>query len=421
MTISKPSHQEIYVWIWLPGQGEPVPAGKLSKADERYIFNYGRSYLENQNAIPIHEDELPLIVGPQERKGGTETMPGCIRDSAPDAWGRRVILNKLLGRKGRDADPGDLDEITYLMESGSDRIGALDFQQSATEYVERTSSNASLDELLNAAELVEAGVPLTPELAQALNHGTSIGGARPKALITEEDRKYIAKFSASNDTYNIIKAEYVAMQLAQACGLNVASTILTRANGKDVLLVERFDREKQGDNWTRKLLLSSLTLMGLDEMTARYASYQDFAEIIRHKFANSTATLKELFARMVFNILCSNTDDHARNHAGFWDGNELKLTPAYDICPQLRTGGEASQSMLIYEQDNNSLLTNCLKAAPDFMLDAEEAKDIIEKQLEDIKMHLDDICKSAELSEIEMRLFNERLFLPDYALTGWGE
>src|SRR3546814_10321073 len=88
-------------------------------------------------------------------------------------------------------------------------------------------------------------------------------------------------------------------------------------------------------------------MLGLDEMMARYASYQDLAEIVRHRFTDPSATLRELFARIVFNILCGNTDDHARNHAAFWDGATLTLTPAYDICPPGRTGQEATQAMLI--------------------------------------------------------------------------
>src|SRR5690606_37763317 len=131
---------------------------------------------------------------------------------------------------------------TYLLESGSERIGALDFQASATEYIPRQGRHASLEELIRSAEMVEQGIPLRPELDQALQHGSSLGGARPKVLIEDGERKLIAKFSASTDLYNVVKAEFIAMRLAQEVGLNVAQVQLTRAMGKDVLLVERFDR-----------------------------------------------------------------------------------------------------------------------------------------------------------------------------------
>ncbi len=164
------------------------------------------------------------------------------------------------------------------MESGSDRIGGLDFQISPKVYEPRLSGGASLEELLQLAELVEKGIPLTPELAQTINHGTSIGGARPKALINDERSKYIAKFSSGTDQYNVIKAEFMAMRLADLCDLNVAHVKLVHASGKDILLIGRFDREYSEKVWTRKLMLSGLTLPGLDEMTPHYAGYEDLTE-----------------------------------------------------------------------------------------------------------------------------------------------
>jgi len=416
---SKPSYSEGYVWIWLPGEVDPVVAGKLEQQGAKIVFNYGQSYLKRDNAIPIYEKELPLKPGLQE-SSGSEPVHGCLRDSAPDAWGRRVILNKLLGSKGKDADTADLGELMYLMESGSDRIGALDFQGSPTEYIPRLSSEAKLEDLLKSAELVEKGVPLNEELAQALNHGTSIGGARPKATLEGDGRKYIAKFSSSTDVYNVIKAEFVAMKLAALCGLNVASVDLASALGKDILLIERFDRVHAADDkWQRKLMLSALTLLGLNEMAARYASYQDFAEIIRYDFKDPKDTLEELFSRLVFNILCGNTDDHARNHAAFWDGKTLKLTPAYDICPQHRMGEEASQAMLISESDRSSRIITALSAAHHFLLDKEKAKSIVEAQVDTINSKWDQVAQEAELTDVENTLFKTRLFLRPYAFEGY--
>ncbi len=417
---SKAEHTEIYVWIWLPDKMEPIVAGKLTKVDERVLFTYGQSYLELENSISIYDRELPLKSGNQEKVGGTESMPGCIRDSAPDAWGRRVILNKLLGANGKETDPAYLGEFTYLMESGSDRIGALDFQKSPKIYEARSSGQASLEELLHSAELVEKGIPLSQELALALNHGTSIGGARPKALIDDEGAKYIAKFSSSTDQYNVIKAEFVSMKLAQLCGLNVAPVKLVRASGKDVLLIERFDRKPQEGGWARKVMISALTLMGLDEMTPHYASYQDLAEIIRHRFINPKQTLEEIFGRMVFNILSGNTDDHARNHAAFWDGKNLSLTPAYDICPQMRRGGEATQAMMIAGHDKSSRLITCLASAKHFMLDENQARGIIDAQIETIEKYWDGVCAQANLTPIDKALFKERLFMNKYAFEGYG-
>lgn len=415
---SERRYDEAYVWIWLPAKTDAVVAGLIERQDGRLLFNYGRSYLARNDAISIYEPELPL--GPGEiRPRMNMQMPSCIRDASPDAWGRRVMVNRAMGLKGREADSIDLDELTYLMESGSDRIGALDFQASATEYVARERQKATLDELIRSAERVEQGVPLSPDLDLALQHGASLGGARPKALIEDGHRKLIAKFSASNDLYNVVKAEFVAMRLARAVGLDAASVSLTTGLGKDVLLVERFDRTHVEEAWTRRAMVSALTILELDENEARYASYEDLATAIRHRFTEPKQTLEELFGRIVFNILSGNTDDHARNHAAFWDGRMLSLTPAYDICPQGRTGGEATQAMLITGNKRLSQLTVCLEAAPHFLLLEERARVIIDAQLAAIRAQWSAVCDEAGLTEVDRRFLWGRQFLNPFALEGW--
>lgn len=414
MMPSNIQYSEAFVWVWLPGEVTPVVAGKLVLDGSLLIFNYGQSYLARANAIALYEAELPLRAGALPLLQGL-SMPGCIRDAAPDAWGRRVIINKKLGAKGASTDVTQLEELTYLLESGSDRIGALDFQLSATEYVPRYSENATLEELLSSAERVEKGTPLTAELDQALNHGSSIGGARPKALIEDSDQKFIAKFSSSTDLYSIVKTEFIAMRLAKLAGLKVASVELTSSLNKDVLLIERFDRIHSDAGWQRKIMVSALTLLELDEMMGRYASYEKLAEIIRYKFTDVKVTLKELFSRLVFNILCGNTDDHARNHAAFWDGEMLSLTPAYDICPQGRTGNEASQGMLISDNNNMSRVSSCLDAAAHFLLTKEEAITIVERLIQCILDNWKAVCDSANLNEVDRRLLWQHQFLNPYA------
>lgn len=414
---SREAPREAYVWIWLPGATGPVVAGRLSADGNTLRFLYGRSYLARDDAIAIYDPELPLRRGSLPLLDNL-SMPGCLRDAAPDAWGRRVIINRKLGMHGRNIDTARLDELTYLLDSGSDRIGALDFQHSPTEYVPREASNATMKELLTAAAKVERGVPLNPDLDQALFHGTSIGGARPKALIVEGDRKYIAKFSAQGDVYSVVKAEYVAMRLAAEAGLDVAPVRLQRVAGKDVLLIERFDRRRQASGWTRRAMVSALTLFALDEMLARYASYEDLASIVRHRFVGPRETLRELFSRMVFNVLCGNTDDHARNHAAFWDGRELALTPAYDICPQPRTGTEAGQAMLILGNERQSQLSLCLEAASSFLLKPAEARRIVKHQVDVVKKRWDAICDEANLSTTDRRYFWRRQFLNPFAFEG---
>jgi len=412
--IFKEDYKEAYVWIWLPGETKPVVAGILQRVGTRLMFNYGRSYLARENAISIYEPELPLQPG-EIPLAENLLMPGSIRDASPDAWGRRVLINRKLSLKGKEAGNHDLGELTYLLESGSDRAGALDFQISASKYVPRGTNQASLNDLLCAAEQVEKGAPLSLEFDKALQHGTSMGGARPKALLTSDDKKFIAKFSMSTDIYNVVKAEYVAMRLGSLVGLNVSRVRMDTALGKDVLLVERFDRERLKSGWGRKAFVSALTMFELDEMMARHASYELLAEIIRRRFQNPQEDLRELFGRLTFNVLCGNTDDHARNHAAFWDGKKLQLTPAYDVCPQSRLGEEAGQGMRIVGNHNKSKLGICLQAAPQFLLSDQEAKVIILQQVNTIRAHWDGICDEARLSATDRAFLYGRQFLNPFA------
>jgi serine/threonine-protein kinase HipA len=411
---SKNEYQEAFVWIWLPGDTEPVVAGVLTRVGDRLLFNYGKSYLARKNAIAIYSPELPLRSGDLPLPDGL-SMPGCLRDASPDAWGRRVLINRKLSLKGQEAAARELSELTYLLESGSDRAGALDFQLSSKNYVPRGMDQASLEDLLRSAEQVEKGVSLSPDLDRALQHGTSLGGARPKALLTSKDRKYVAKFSMSTDLYNVVKAEYIAMRLADHAGLTVAPVRLEKALGRDVLLVERFDREQTAGGWARKAFVSALTLFEMDEMMARHASYEKLAEIIRHRFLQPKDQLRELYGRLVFNILCGNTDDHARNHAAFWDGADLHLTPAYDICPQLRTGEVAGQGMLIKGGNNMSQLIVCLQAASQFHLDAADAEGIILHQVATIRSRWESVCDEVALPEVDRLYLWRQQFLNPFS------
>ncbi len=417
---SNSREKEAYVWIWLPGETQPQVAGVVTKWRQgQYAFNYSRSYLDNPLAIPIYSPELPLIKG-RILPTHNLNMASSLRDAAPDVWGRRVILNRLTGTKVENDQANGLDEIDYFLESGSDRIGALDFQSSATHYVARQNANASMEELLCAAQMVDEGRTLTKGLDEALRHGTSLGGARPKATIEDDNRKYIAKFSSSTDIHNVVKYEFVSMRLAKRAGLNVAPVSLVSSLNKDVLLVERFDRVRTEKGWIRKAMVSALTLFELDEMMARYASYETFTQQIRERFTDPEQTLHELFGRLVFNILCGNTDDHARNHGAFWDGQAMTLTPAYDLCPQPRKGQEASQAMLILGNNNLSQLSLCLKAAANFQLSESQAREIIDAQIDSIVNNMKAVADEAGLTPVDRaRIVTDAFFNP-FAFEGYS-
>ena len=413
-TSSQPD--EAYVWTWLPGATVPVVAGRLTQVAEITYFTYGRSYLDRPDAVALYLPELPLQRGRQRPLDGLP-IAGCINDAGPDAWGQRVILAHVQGQIRADSDTADLSPITYLLESGSDRTGALDFQASAAEFVARVDS-ATLEEMASAAQRLEAGEPFSPALDMALLHGSSIGGARPKVLLDDGNRRLIAKLSSRSDRYPVVKAEAVAMELARRAGLQAASTEIIECLGHDVLLVERFDRtEVPGE---RRQFVSALTMLGLDEMMARYCTYPDLADIIRARFDEPARTLHEVFARITFNICVGNTDDHARNHAAFWDGSTLKLTPAYDICPQPRSGTEASQAMAIGRDGfRASQLRGCVDAAPIYALTPREAREIIDRQLDVIHTEWDTAADAAQLTAVERQRLWGRQILNAYATEGY--
>lgn len=403
------SHQpnEAFVWVWLPDALDPVVAGRVWQRGTRIWFRYGRSYLERADAIALFPPELPLGADPIAPLDGL-SIAGCLNDAGPDAWGQRVILHRRLGRRSAETDTAELSPITYFLESGTDRIGGLDFQASASEYLPRVTA-APLDLLVDGAKMVEAGVPLPEAIADALQHGSSIGGARPKVLLEEGERRLIAKLQSSRDPFAVVKAEGVAMGLAARCGLDVAAVEVSDAMDLDVLLVERFDRPAPGQ---RRLMVSALTMLQLDEMAARYATYVDLADLIRSEFVKPEATLRELFGRIAFNILVGNTDDHARNHAAFWNGRQLSLTPAYDIQPQTRTGRTTAQAMA-YDRDGTraSRLAPLIAAANVYLLTPDEAKDIVERQRTTIEEEWHDAADGARLTEADRAFLWRRQIL----------
>lgn len=401
-----------FVWIWLPGATEPVVAGRVDQVGEELRFAYGRSYLARTEAIALQPDGLPLVLGQQRPATGLEA-PGVVRDAAPDSWGMRVILRRHVGTGAWDTNALPL--ITYLLESGSDRIGALDIQETPDTYRPR-SSQGTLEELVEAGERLAEGRPFTPEIDDVLTYSSAVGGARPKALITDGDRQLIAKFSVSTDAFPWMEAEAVGMELARRCGVDAAQTTLTRAVGRDVLLVERFDRPGNG---ARRSVLSALTLLGLNETASRYGSYVDLAERIRLDFVDPEASLHQLFRRIVVNVLVGNTDDHPKNHAAFWDGSSLQLTPAFDVCPQPRSTGEAEQVMAFNPNgDRRSRLAACVAAGGVFLLSDAEATSVAEECAAVVCDQFDDVCSVVGITDdSRARLWrrsvaNESVFSP---------
>lgn len=408
--MTKGDDTSTFVWTWLQMDTEPVPAGQLIQKGGRFQFRYLEDYLaREEGAFSLYGPELPRRPGLQPLPENL-SMPGIIRDGAPDAWGRRVM----------EAAGIIESEIDFLRLSGSNRIGALDFQASATEYVPREAQDVSIEDLLEEACRVDlrgdisANSPLIPKVA--------VGGARPKLLVEHRGQSFIAKLPRYREQREVVNIEFAAMRLAYLCGLNVAATFLEKFAGLDVLLVQRFDRHEMPSGKTlRRPVVSGLTMLGLDEMEARYASYEDLALVIRQQAVRPQGELRELFGRVCFNVLIGNTDDHARNHAVNWMGSDMWLTPAYDICPQMRAGRTASQAMMISGDDRSSRLATCLAAAGSFLLDRQEAAGIMISQIETIGARWAEVCEAARLTRLDRRQLTEGAVLNEYCLEGLGK
>ena len=303
-------------------------------------FVYNPAYLLRADAVPLEPYELPLA--PKR----TQTVKlkgifGALRDASPDAWGRRII-EKHTGRT-------DLTEVDYLLHSPEDRAGALSFGRDKLPPapIRKFNQVIQLEALLAAAEqFIEdeaAGRPgVSEQMFELLQPGTSMGGARPKNVVEDGEGLWLAKFPDRSDKWNNARVEGAMLALAQECGLRVARHRIETVAGKDVLLVQRFDRTLTADGYLRHRMVSGLTALGAEDSHGDRSkwSYLLLADELRRRSARSAQDLEELFRRMVFNALISNTDDHPRNHALIATTDKWELSPAYDLTPNPLTSAE---------------------------------------------------------------------------------
>jgi len=376
------------VFIHLPGEVDAVPAGRLTMVEQgtelvASRFAYGLRYLERPNALPVDPVALPLDQG----RGGAELLPpaglaqfGALRDAAPDAWGRRVIENRLR------APPNGLPESTYLDHAGPFRSGALDVRASPVSgpAAGALPSVLELEHLRDAAARIEAGEPVPAHLELFFAGGPSLGGARPKAVLVADGREWIAKFPARDDRFDVPLAEWATLELAREAGLAVPATRIEKlADERKVLLIERFDREAVARGTSRRHMVSALTMLGKHEQDSANSTYAEIAGAIsQHGVRGHIAKdREELFARMVFNILVSNDDDHLRNHAFLYDahGKGWRLSPVYDVVPRPQVAQERMLHLAVGPKGRLATLDNARGGAGLFGLHPPQAEQIVER------------------------------------------
>lgn len=378
---------EAFVYFMLPGTTEFVAAGRFVLATDRSgvpfgRFVYGRSYLARRDGVPIDPIELPL----SDRTYQTERLKGmfgALRDSGPDYWGRRVIEQY--------DGTGQLGELDYLLHSPDDRAGALGFGNQRDPPAPSRAYNRTLDlerlqalaDQLVAREATDAPASELTQVQDLLLLGTSMGGARPKAVVEDDGHLRVAKLNRQDDAINFARVEHAMLVLGRECGIGTAESRVAQIGGRDVLLVKRFDRAPvEAGGYRRARMLSALTLLrtGDSHQDRERWSYVLLAEELRRISREPKEDAAELFRRMAFNALISNTDDHPRNHAVIAVNQDFRLSPAYDLVPFQHVSLERRDlALTIGDYGRYANAMNLLSQAPRFLLQREEAAHIVDQ------------------------------------------
>jgi serine/threonine-protein kinase HipA len=400
---SKPN-TECYVYITLPGETESVTAGRFELTKDRRgdavgRFVYGKSYLARADAVAIDPIELKLS-GNTYETARLNGLFGALRDAGPDHWGRRVIE--------KHAGVAQLGELDYLLNSADDRAGALGFGLGQTPPAPRRKFNKTL-ELAKLQEIAETLMRQedvkTEEAAQVQDLmllGTSMGGARPKAVVEDNEGLWVAKFNGPNDPWNNTRVERAMLELAKSCGISVATSRIETVGGKDVLLVKRFDREKTAKGYKKSRMISGLTLLRADEAVGARDrwSYVLMSEELRRVVAEPKKDAPELFRRMAFNAMISNIDDHPRNHALIAKEREWRLSPAYDLTPAPQIAQDRRDlAMEVGDQGRFANAKNVLSQHTRFLLEEEQARTLVSDMTDKVRATWYDVVRAQGVSE----------------------
>jgi serine/threonine-protein kinase HipA len=416
IVISKESPSECFVYITLPRQLTSVTAGKFMMTTDRRSnvlgqFFYGRKYLERTDAVEIDPIELRLSAQTFEtvRLGG---MFGAIRDASPDYWGRRVIE--------MHARQPVVSELDYLLQSPDDRAGALGFGLNKEPPAPKRKFNKTID-LQRLQELADALLrddlqednQESLQVQELMLLGTSMGGARPKVVVEDDLGLWVAKFSRTDDRWNNPRVEFAMLELARKCGINAARGRIESIGNKDVLLVQRFDREKMSRGYLRARMISGLTLLRAEDSAhARDRwSYVMLAEELRRVVAEPKKDAAELFRRMCFNALISNLDDHPRNHAAIAMDRQWKLSPAFDLTPSPVVSRERRDLAMACGDygrfaNRDNLLSQCAR----FLLGREEAEKILLNMQQQIEKSWYSVVRACGVTERDAKII-QRAFV----------
>jgi serine/threonine-protein kinase HipA len=393
--------------------------GELSfenlRGSENYGFQYSKEWLKNHSDI-LFGDDINNYPGMQYTQPGKDIF-GCFSDALPDRWGR-MLLNRreqilALEEKRPIRKLSSFDHLSGIDDFS--RIGGFRFKTDPNQDFINQHSSLQIPPLTSLRALMQATLEIEhseeknelPDkkwINQLVQPGSSLGGARPKASIVDENKKlYIAKFPSSNDDYDVGLWEHFSHLLAQKAGINVAtSRVIPGLEKYHTFLSERFDRTKEGK---RIHFASAMTMLGRTDGD-NYANgygYLDIVDFILKGCTNVEDNLRELYRRVAFNICVGNTDDHFRNHGFLLIAKGWTLSPAYDINPSLND----YQSLLISATSNESNLNILLESCEEYMLDKQLCSDIIQQVVSVVKSWKT-LANRLQIPKSEMDRFSER-------------
>ena len=401
---------------------EPELIGELCyeklRGSDSYAFKFDNNWLNVHAGIKL-SDDINNYPGLQYTQPGNDIF-GCFSDALPDRWGRTLLKRReQLQAEEEKRPPRNLSSFDYLV--GIDdfsRMGGFRFKKEQNGEFINVSSSLKIPPLAEIRELVYASqevekceeediLPEKKWIAQLIQPGTSLGGARPKAGVLDEEGKLcIAKFPSRKDDYDAGLWEHFSHLLAKNAGIQVAETRVLGGLGKyHTLLSKRFDRTDDGK---RIHFASSMSLLGLkdgDNAQGGYG-YLDIVDFILQGCCDVEKNLQELYRRVAFNICIGNSDDHFRNHGFLLTPKGWKLSPAYDMNP---TNNEY-QNLLINARSNKADIKILLESCEDYMLNPKVAQDII-NDVQAAVSNWEPLARQLQIPQREQAVFKDRFKL----------
>lgn len=402
--------QEFWVYIFL--NCDYIKCAKLVVKANSFELQYEADYLNLPSKIDI--DPVNLVA--YSKKYRSKELFTSILDSAPDFWGQQLLNKKF--------KVSELNDMEYVLANGLERVGALAF--SPIDYDEPMQltpdgwklykkQNVILEQIIEQTELMIKDID-GKKLKELFEYGPTLGGGKPKVTLISNDKFYLAKYGTSLDTLPEQQIEFAVMTMAKDLGLNVPEVALSQHSGRNVYMIERFDREITNGRIDRFHFISSLSLCDWHVFGMREWSYPVLCDYLRKSGvteAEIKEDLRELFKRVAFNIAVNNDDDHPRNHGLLYRNGKWRLSPLYDVFPKATLTTTFTTAMSIGVYDREASKRNLLSACKYFEIEKKEAEAIIDEVNEFVITGWQDYFRKSSIKEDVIKLFGNSMSLKE--------